>query len=116
MPKVLKRARGVARVADPGEILPIDPDQGGDRQDGPNFAKACEGRFSMRLALVLYSMIATAMAIVPDDEEVALPDGAPFIVISAKPIDSDLVRDLNSQLAFADLIENVLGDVARGNR
>lgn len=48
-------------------------------------------------------MIASAMAIVPDDEEVALPDGAPFIVISAKPIDRDLVRDLNSQLAFADL-------------
>lgn len=48
-------------------------------------------------------MIATAMAIVPDDEEVALPDGAPFIVISAKPIDGDLVRDLNSQLDFADL-------------
>lgn len=48
-------------------------------------------------------MIATAMAVVPDDEEVALPDGAPFIVISAKPIDGDLVRDLNSQLDFADL-------------
>ena len=48
-------------------------------------------------------MIATAMAIVPDDEEVALPEGAPFIAISAKPIDRDLVEDLNSQLRFAGL-------------
>jgi hypothetical protein len=32
---------------------------------------------------------------VPDDESGA-PDSAPFIVISAKPIDRDLVRDRSS--------------------
>lgn len=48
-------------------------------------------------------MIVSAMAIVPDDEEVVLREGAPYIVISAKPIDNELVRDLNSQLDFADV-------------
>lgn len=47
--------------------------------------------------------IVSAMAIVPDEEEVVLPEGAPHILIAARAIDRELVRDLNSQLAFKDL-------------
>ncbi|MBR0555876.1 diguanylate cyclase [Ciceribacter sp. L1K23] len=47
--------------------------------------------------------IVSAMAIVPDEEEVAMPEGPPHILISAKAIDRELVRDLNTQLAFRDL-------------
>ena len=54
--------RGVDGLSALGQLVPFDPDQGGGRQGGLNFAKACEGRFSMRLTMVLYSMIATAMA------------------------------------------------------
>lgn len=48
-------------------------------------------------------MLATAMAVVPDDGEVALPEGDPVILVSARPIDADLVTDLNSQLEYDDL-------------
>ncbi len=48
-------------------------------------------------------MLTTAMAIVPDDGEVALPEGDPVILISARPVDQDFVTDLNRQLEFADL-------------
>ncbi|MGC4406954.1 diguanylate cyclase [Rhizobium rosettiformans] len=48
-------------------------------------------------------MLATAMAIVPDDGEVALPEGDPVILVSARPIDADLVADLNSQLEYENL-------------
>jgi diguanylate cyclase (GGDEF)-like protein len=48
-------------------------------------------------------MLATAMAIVPDDGEVALPEGDPVILVSARPIDADLVADINAQLEYEDL-------------
>lgn len=48
-------------------------------------------------------MLATAMAIVPDDGEVALPEGDPVILISARPLDADFVSDLNGQLEVNDL-------------
>jgi diguanylate cyclase (GGDEF)-like protein len=48
-------------------------------------------------------MLTTAMAIVPDDGEVALPEGDPVILISARPVDQDFITDLNRQLEFADL-------------
>ncbi|ODS55643.1 MAG: hypothetical protein ABS40_10870 [Agrobacterium sp. SCN 61-19] len=55
-------------------------------------------------------MLATAMAIVPDDGEVALPEGDPVILVSARPIDADLVADLNSQLEYENLQFNRNGD------
>lgn len=55
-------------------------------------------------------MLATAMAIVPDDGEVALPEGDPVILVSARPIDADLVADLNSQLEYEYLQFNRNGD------
>jgi diguanylate cyclase (GGDEF)-like protein len=55
-------------------------------------------------------MLATAMAIVPDDGEVALPEGDPVILVSARPIDVDLVADLNSQLEYENLQFNRNGD------
>lgn len=48
-------------------------------------------------------MLTTAMAIVPDDGEVALPDGDPVILVSARPIDAELVADINSQLEYGGL-------------
>lgn len=48
-------------------------------------------------------MLTTAMAIVPDDGEVALPEGDPVILVSARPIDAELVADLNSQLEYGNL-------------
>jgi diguanylate cyclase (GGDEF)-like protein len=49
------------------------------------------------------TMIASAMAIVPDDGEVALPDGAPVILVSARPVDSSFIKDLNAQLKLTSL-------------
>lgn len=49
------------------------------------------------------TMIASAMAIVPDDGEVALPEGAPVILVSARPIDSSFMKDLNAQLKLTGL-------------
>lgn len=51
-------------------------------------------------------MLATAMAIVPDDGEVALPEGDPVILISARPINTDFVAELNGQLELVDLTFN----------
>ncbi len=55
-------------------------------------------------------MLATAMAIVPDDGEVALPEGDPVILVSARPIDVDLVADIKGQLEYEDLRFNRNGD------
>lgn len=51
-------------------------------------------------------MLTTAMAIVPDDGEVALPEGDPVILVSARPIDAEFVKDINSQTQFEDLTFN----------
>lgn len=48
--------------------------------------------------------IVSAMAVVPDDEKVLLPKGNPFILISSKAVNRELMRDLNTQLAFQDLV------------
>lgn len=44
------------------------------------------------------AMIASAMAIVPDDGDVALPDGPPVVLVSARPIDTSFIEDINAQL------------------
>lgn len=44
-----------------------------------------------------------AMPIVPDDDEVSLPDGPPVILVSSKALDEAFVADINSQLSFGDL-------------
>lgn len=67
-------------------------------------------------------MLTTAMAIVPDDGEVALPKGDPVILISARPIDTEFVNEVNGQLEYSDLsfsrngnglltVENIEGKV-----
>lgn len=48
-------------------------------------------------------MLTTAMAIVPDDGDVALPEGDPVILISARPVDTEFVNELNAQLEYAGL-------------
>jgi len=44
-----------------------------------------------------------AMAVVPDDETVVLPDGPPVILVSAKFLTAEVVSDLNAQLSFKSL-------------
>lgn len=44
-----------------------------------------------------------AMAVVPDDETVVLPDGPPVILVSAKFLTAEVVSELNSQLSFRSL-------------
>lgn len=44
-----------------------------------------------------------AMAVVPDDGNSVLPDGNPVILISALYLDSELIEELNAQLAFSHL-------------
>ncbi|ATN34090.1 hypothetical protein ACO34A_09760 [Rhizobium sp. ACO-34A] len=78
---------------------------------------AVEGGFSQRVMktseignISVYSFsvidgepaIVSATAIVPHDEAL-LPDGPPPIAVVAKQIDEELIRDLNSQLAFDNL-------------
>lgn len=46
----------------------------------------------------------SAMAIVPDDGDVALPEGPPAVLVSVKFIDADLLSDLTGQLAFRGLM------------
>lgn len=48
-------------------------------------------------------MIASAMAIVPDDGEVALPDGPPVILVSARPVDAGFIEDINAQLKLTNV-------------
>jgi diguanylate cyclase (GGDEF)-like protein len=55
-------------------------------------------------------MLVSAMAIVPDDGEVALPEGDPVILISARPLDQDFVVDLNRQLEYTGFSFNRNGD------
>lgn len=49
------------------------------------------------------TMIASAMAIVPDDGRVVLPAGPPVVLVSARPIDASFISDLNSQLKVTGL-------------
>jgi diguanylate cyclase (GGDEF)-like protein len=51
-------------------------------------------------------MLVSAMAIVPDDGEVALPEGDPVILISARLLDQEFVADLNRQLDYSDFSFN----------
>lgn len=47
--------------------------------------------------------LAGAMAIVPDDDTVKLPDGPPVVLISARPIDEALLAEFADDLGFRDL-------------
>ena len=47
--------------------------------------------------------LVSAMAIVPDQNEVALPDGPPIVLINAKFIDADELAYLRHQLGFPSL-------------
>ena len=49
------------------------------------------------------TMLATAMAIVPDDAEVALPEGPPVIVVSARPLTTEFIIAVNKELEFPGL-------------
>lgn len=55
-------------------------------------------------------MLTTAMAIVPDDGEVALPEGDPVILVSARPIDAEFIADINRQVEYEGLTFNRDGD------
>ncbi|KAF0226834.1 MAG: diguanylate [Beijerinckiaceae bacterium] len=47
--------------------------------------------------------LVSAMAVVPDDDEaIAMPDGAPVILVSAKFLRGEFSAELNAQLAFKD--------------
>jgi len=47
--------------------------------------------------------IVTAMAVVPSDENVVMPKGNPYILISARPLDGSLLGELNLQLSYRHL-------------
>lgn len=47
--------------------------------------------------------LAAAMAVVPDDGTVKLPDGPPVVLISARPIDDALLGEFATDLGFRDL-------------
>lgn len=47
--------------------------------------------------------LVAAMAVVPDDEKYLLPKGNPYILITTKAINRELLRDLSSHLAFPNL-------------
>lgn len=47
--------------------------------------------------------LVNAMPIVPDDGTAVLPDGNPVVLISALQLDSQLVEELNDQLAFSKM-------------
>ncbi|QLF70244.1 FAD-dependent oxidoreductase [Peteryoungia desertarenae] len=49
------------------------------------------------------TMLATAMAIVPYDAEVVLPEGPPVIVVSARPLTTDFIVAVNKELEFPGL-------------
>ncbi|AXS40848.1 diguanylate cyclase [Breoghania sp. L-A4] len=71
--------------------------------------KSVPGQHIDRIAALGYARIdgipalVSAMAIVPDDGTVALPEGPPVVLISAKYIDAELLSDLSGQLAFPNL-------------
>ncbi|WP_395021428.1 diguanylate cyclase domain-containing protein [Dongia sp.] len=56
--------------------------------------------------------LVSATAIVPYENEVALPDGPPVILVNAKFIDTDEVSYLRSQLGFQSLDFVAAGDAA----
>ena len=62
-------------------------------------------------------MLLSAMAIVPDDGEITLGEGAPVILVSAKALDADFVKDLNAPLSLKEMafLDNALpeGTAAR---
>lgn len=58
--------------------------------------------------------IASAMAVVPDDEKVVLPDGPPVVILSARPIDADLVAEFATDLGFTGLVFSTARDAADG--
>lgn len=47
--------------------------------------------------------VAAAMAIVPDDGSVKLPDGPPMVLVSARALDRDLLAEFATDLGFRDL-------------
>lgn len=49
------------------------------------------------------AMLLSAMAIVPDDGEITLDEGTPVILVSAKALDADFVKDLNAPLSLNDM-------------
>jgi diguanylate cyclase (GGDEF)-like protein len=46
----------------------------------------------------------SAMPVIPDDGAVTMPEGPPVILMSARSIDESFTADINSQLAFRDMI------------
>lgn len=60
--------------------------------------------------------LVSAMAIVPDEDgKIAMPDGPPVILVSAKFLRHELGRELNAQLAFRDFaFETGAGHEASG--
>lgn len=46
----------------------------------------------------------SAMPVIPDDGAVAMPEGPPVILMSARSIDESFTADINSQLAFRNMI------------
>ncbi len=48
-------------------------------------------------------LLLSAMAIVPDSEEIGLEDGDPVVLISARRVDAGFVEDLNAPLSLDDI-------------
>ncbi|HKJ64863.1 MAG TPA: diguanylate cyclase, partial [Desulfopila sp.] len=79
------------------------PVPGGYGQRPISQPAAANGAATGFLAMGAQVVVASAMAIVPDDGDAVLPDGTPVVLISAVHIDQGFISNLNDQLSFSDL-------------
>jgi len=97
-PVAVMARRAGARFLDNREPIP-----GGFRQKHVTPAKVAEVTEFAFTMLDGEPALVSAMAIVPDEDgKIAMPDGAPVVLVSAKFLHHELGRELNAQLAFRD--------------
>ncbi|WP_165498199.1 diguanylate cyclase domain-containing protein [Siculibacillus lacustris] len=95
----LLRARAVERFM--SHRIAVD---GGFRQTHLPSARVAELATSGFVVVDGTPALASAMAIVPEDDgDTTLADGPPVILISARPIDAEVVAELGAELGFTDL-------------
>lgn len=110
-PVAMVARRAGARFLDNREPMP-----GGFRQKHVTPAKVAEVTEFAFAMLDGEPALVSAMAIVPDEDgKIAMPDGPPVVLVSAKFLRHELGRELNAQLAFSDFaFEPGAGHAASG--
>lgn len=80
-----------------------EPVEGGFRQKHVTPAKVADVTEFAFALIDGEPALVSAMAIVPDEDgKIAMPDGPPVVLVSAKFLRQELGRELNAQLAFRD--------------